>query len=232
MKKTLYLHIGGHKTGTSAIQYFLCLNRNNLLNNGYLYPYTGKSNAHHFFPHGIQNKTSLYANPKEKITIVMNEIKSTCQCNIIISSEDFELLNKEEISALKNLISRKFFVKIIFYARRQDSSIESRYNQRVKAPKIRLKKTFYGFFRDDPFPRLDYYSLLSNWKEIFGKENIIVRCYEKEQLSNGLFFDFLSAIGLELDDNYIIPKEKINQSLPWDLIEIIRLCNIQFKNIL
>ena len=141
------------------------------------------------------------------------------------------MLIKEEISLLKELIPGKFLVKIIYYVRRQDEQLESRYNQRCKMQQLRLEKTFDDFFRDGSFPinELDYYSLLLPWKETFGKDNIIVRVYEKEQLPNGIFHDFLNAVGLELDERYELPKTMVNPSLNWDLVEIIRLCNIHFK---
>lgn len=232
MKKILYLHIGAHKTGSSAIQKFLSLNRGKLVRNGYLYPYAGNRHEHHFVPHGIQGRTLFYSNPDEVTETLVNEISNSKQNNIIISSEDFELLKGDEIKTLKELIPAGLLVKVIYYVRTQDEQLESRYNQRVKTRAIRLKKTFHDFYRSGSFPinELDYYSLLLPWKEAFGKENIIVRVYEKEQLPNGIFSDFLSAVGLELDESYEIPKENINPSLNWDLIEIIRLCNIHLND--
>ena len=38
MKKILYLHIGKHKTGTTALQDFMAMNRNELKKLGVLYP--------------------------------------------------------------------------------------------------------------------------------------------------------------------------------------------------
>lgn len=226
MNKTLYIHIGGHKTGTSAIQEFLFLNRKRLMNKGYLYPLTG-GKKHHFIPLGLQNRP-FHTNPKELTRSFVKEIQESKQENIVISSEVFEMLHYEEISRLKELITDEFLVKIIFYMRRQDLNIESRYNQLIRAS-ARLEKKFDEYFNDNSFQVLDYYALLLPWRQAFGKENVIVRVYEKEQLPNGLFDDFLNAIGLDLDKTYKIPTESINPSLNWDLVEIIRLCNIHFK---
>ena len=41
-KKTIYFHIGTHKTGTTAIQKFLVTNKDELLNLGYKYDYFDK----------------------------------------------------------------------------------------------------------------------------------------------------------------------------------------------
>ena len=42
MTRTLFLHIGSHKTGTTSIQNFLAHNRDLLAARGYGYPVTGK----------------------------------------------------------------------------------------------------------------------------------------------------------------------------------------------
>jgi len=57
----------------------------------------------------------------------------------------------------------------------------------------------------------NYYNLLDSWKQVFGQENLIVRVYEKEQLTNGLLHDFSTSIGLKIDGKFIkdLPKQNI-----------------------
>jgi len=55
--KTVYLHIGLHKTGTSTIQFFLANNREKLAELGYLYPF--KQVAHHNLAYLIGDKKNL-----------------------------------------------------------------------------------------------------------------------------------------------------------------------------
>ena len=77
---------------------------------------------------------------------------------------------------------------------------------------------------------LDYYKVLAPWRDVFGQKNIIVRVYEKEQLTNGIFWDFLYALNLEMNESFKIPSRKLgNPSINWDLIEMIRLCNIRLR---
>src|SRR5690606_38518173 len=192
MKKTIYIHIGAHKTGTTAIQRFLSMNRDNLKKQGYLYP--GKHNAHHFIPHGLLNKTFLFSNPDTMTKNVFNEIRKTKSENILISSEAFEFLKKEDILLLKRDYLNDISVKIIFYVRRQDDLVESQYNAMIKGHQY--KHNFSHFLFDslktekNDFKN-DFYSILETWRDVFGQENIIVRVYEKEQLPNGIFKDFL-----------------------------------------
>jgi len=224
--KNLYLHIGAHKTGTTAIQKFLSMNRDNLKKKGYLYP--GIHDAHHFIPEKILMGNQLHDDSKNHIEQLFKEIQSSDLKNIIISSENFENL-KEKVPELKNLLKNKFDCKIIYYVRRQDERLESLYRGNVKNPTNRLQDTLAEYYTK--FDTVsDYYSLLSPWREAFGEKNIFVRVYEKGQLPHGIYQDFLTIIGLEWDNNLNIPTNQINRGLGWDLTEIIRLCNIQFPN--
>jgi hypothetical protein len=244
MKKTIFIHIGAHKTGTSALQLFLSRNREILKENGCLYP--GNTIAHHnivqeFRQHPLEDILSARSNATARC---FQEIGESTAQKIILSSENFENLD-HQIDTLKGFLLPSFEVKIIMYLRRQDEKIESMYNASVKNPVVRSDKPFseflavfldheHGRFQDVSqhrynFGAIDYYPILALWQEAFGRENILVRCYEKEQLPQGIFLDFLTTVGLGPDDRYWIPKMRINESLRWNLIEVIRSCNAHFR---
>ena len=231
MKKVIYIHIGAHKTGTSAIQEFLSNNREILRKRGYLY--LCKKNACYDLTEELltNTHTEITQNANSPLKHYMKQIEDSEYNTVILSSEGFMKILKDEINLLKQVIPKDYSVNIIVYVRQQDEKIESDFNQRVRGPSFRYEKKFY-----DNIPELldlsfcDYYSVLIPWSQAFGKENIKVRCYEKEQLPKGVYHDFLEAIGLCLDEKFHIPKEIVNQSLNWDLIEFIRLCNIKFKD--
>ncbi|MGB9177190.1 MAG: hypothetical protein WCB46_10710 [Methanoregula sp.] len=183
-------------------------------------------------------------NPNLVTSRYFTEIRGSRAETVILSSEEFENLNSG-IASLREYLIPEFNVKVIFYVRRQDEMIESLYNQRIKSPKIHSGMKFADFFSQLMNPaeqyrsgnksiparndRLDYYSLLLPWKNAFGMENILVRCYEQEQLSQGLYEDFMNAIGCGFDRRYRVPSERVNASLPLDHLEIIRICNDQFN---
>jgi hypothetical protein len=228
MVKTIYIHIGSHKTGTSAIQKFLSTNREVLQQKGFCYP--GNKVAHHDMAREFRTLELpvIAGKPDLATRKYFDEISTSRSDTIILSSEGFEGLYNS-VHKLKDFLKDQFCVKIIFYARSQGERIESMYNQRVKQEVTLLEKPFSDFVGNGYFAFLDYYKILLPWGQAFGKENIIVRCYEKEQLPDGIFDDFIRAVGLPPDKNYVFPKEKVNQSLKWDLIEIIRICNTRFK---
>ncbi len=245
MKKTVYLHIGAHKTGTTALQLFLSHNRKILENNGYLYP--GRNVAHHDMAREFQLLTlqEITTDPRTATNKYFDEINNSNSEKIILSAEKFENLGPH-INKLKEFLLPRFLVKIIFYLMCQDEQIESMFNASIKNPDHRSKKTFSEFITNKSgvnqnnspeillsckrIAELDYYSALRPWKDAFGEGNIFVRVNEHEQLPMGIFHDFLSVLGLQINENYWIPEKRINKSLNWDLIEVIRLGNIHFGN--
>ena len=127
-KNILLFHIGVPKTGSTALQDFLLLNREKLNEVGWSYPkigyYYGNIN-------GDSLLRSLYKKDEREFNEKMNLIVEHLQkYNVIISCEYFF-----PQPALK-LFSRvkKFWdnIKAIIYLRRQDLYIESLYNQKIK----------------------------------------------------------------------------------------------------
>ena len=225
MGKRLFIHIGTHKTGTSVIQKFLFQNRDALKEKGFLYPYPGHKPSHHAMASEFRPLKRTRNKEKELKTLsYIKEIRTHNLDTSILSSEGL-VLRGTDVKKLRDIIPSNLDVKIVIYLRRQDERLESGYNQIVKGPRRYSKKFFES--SSIPFQKyfLDYYKILSPWRDIFGKENIIVRVYEKEQLPLGIIVDFCSVIGLELDHTLKISEERINPSLDWDIIEMIRLCN-------
>jgi hypothetical protein len=247
VKKTIFLHIGPPKTGTSAIQQFLSANRKILKENGYLYP--GRGLAHHDMAREFHSLTvtDIRNNPALATNNYFAEIDASGLDKIILSSENFNGLMqqrenlKKEIASLKEFLIPRFQVNIIFYVRRQDEKIESMYNETVRGYRKRTDESFSEFIKkttqhgpddaktDTLFRALECYSHLLEWSNAFGRENILVRCNEDEQLPQGIYHDFLETIGLTLDGRYWIPENRVHESLGWDLTEIMRICNTHFK---
>ena len=68
MSMNIYLHMGFYKTGTTAIQKFLSLNRDQLVKQGFLYPAIGAYGDAHFpISRGLNKEHPQYAKLKQKI---------------------------------------------------------------------------------------------------------------------------------------------------------------------
>jgi hypothetical protein len=231
--KRLYVHIGLPKTGTTAIQYFLHENRASLKRAGYLYP--GKETAHHCLGWRMAGMKGWLASEEAAIEDsrkIFREINESNSANVIVSSETMSEGLIDHAGRLRAILGEELLsaweIKIIVYIRRQDHWLESWYMEVVgsKDPPAN-SDTFPEFllhYRE--YVQIDYETFLRPWSELFGRENIIVRIYEKEQQPQGIIQDFLSVIGVSPDGNFrSTASEFINLGLSHDAVEIIRLCN-------
>jgi len=235
--KKLFIHIGMNKTGTSAIQQFLNDERNALLDLGLLFPNTGCAGVAHYafsrmlgFDHGA--KSAPEAEQKALLNQLDAEVKQS-QCEIcVISSENFVLPRSADLVAR---FFKGFDCKIVVYLRRHDHWWVSAYNQAVKMvenpPWVRGFEGFLNFNRNKSKQVGNYRALLERWSNTFGKENIIVRPFEREQNQPNIVADFLTAIGcapiFENFSEYNLPC--VNQSLDFRticLIDIFQRMNV------
>jgi hypothetical protein len=207
--KTLYLHIGRPKTGTTSIQKFLNESRSKLESLGILYPLAGLlDDAHHLLPVSLLGKIppAIQHLPRLDHNVLfqslLHEIEASGSCKVIISSEFFSLLTfKTEDENRRRLAEylSGFNTKIVIYFRHQPDFLLSSYMQEVKNLRLERRKEF-SEFKDMFLKRKidDYWWSVSNWADCFGLENILVRPFEREQLINGdVVADFLNVTECE-----------------------------------
>ncbi|MEQ9483882.1 sulfotransferase domain-containing protein [Coleofasciculus sp. F4-SAH-05] len=213
---TIYLHIGTHKTGTTTLQKFLSSNRQKLLEKRVLYP--SSPDCHHKL---LQNKgkDKPWGLNLDEWKYLIQEIKSENPEKIVVSSENFCRLYFEDVHKVKDNLSG-YNTKIIVYIRRQDDYFASLYCQAIKTAHHwdRLKKHISDNKTYD-----NYYQMLEPWKQAFGKENLIIRVYEKEQLSDGLLNDFLKSIHITSEGLDFKKAQQTNISPSIRTIKIIQL---------
>jgi len=255
-KPILYLHIGAHKTGTTAIQASLALNNKYLQNLGICAPANTKINVNeplflnlHWQFSSIDFRTFDITPPEIYLEEYLRCFTTSSCDRLIISSEEIfpsrPYINYNQIRKWIKKHFQQFEIKIICYLRRQDLYLESMYSQVIKMissenpePKEMLSRVYNDAKKDYPFSikskmtPFDYYALnaahyieydkvITDFADVFGKENIIIRPYELSQLSNGLIYDFYrNTIGLT--DNQVSglkPVGSINESLTRDVLE-------------
>jgi hypothetical protein len=227
-KKTLILHIGFHKTGTSALQEMFNENRDRLLDVGLFYPRTISGFPAHQelawslfdeIPHWVDKKISL--NPEEVYNKYVKDIKESNSDIAILSSEDLCTIGAD-IAKLQQIKSFfiEFDVKIVCYVREQIDFMQSLFHHAIReneysnnfksylSEKINLET---GFF----------YQRLENWIKVFDKSNVIVRKYDRKCFHGGsVTSDFLHAINA---NDIVFQRNKISNIgiHPW----LVNLCN-------
>lgn len=205
MTKILYLHIGLHKTGTTAIQSALRQNKKQLLAAGVLIPETGYAwgsnhqlawafldNNPSWYPVSDMSREALYRQLKD-------EINQTEANKVVISSEDFSLLSmsadKQSIESLKKLLGG-MKVKIVIYLRPQANYIDSFYQEAVKSYDTRFNTESIQTLQSDIQGLLDYNRLIEKWSATFGSDSLVVRPYGKRANGFDSVRDFLGLLGV------------------------------------
>ena len=202
MEHILLLHIGMSKTGTSALQKFLYNNMENLKKYGWSYPdlKTVIGTAESYYV-AYQNASVLYREKNRLDVFSENWVyswefikKELEEYNVILSSElIFEFGAEQFIKEVKKQYDN---LKVIIYLRRQDLFFESYWAQLIKSDGYTNKFEESRQELEHYFNYLDLLNLISN---IIGKENLIVRVYEKGQFRgdrSDIFSDFFDVAGI------------------------------------
>ena len=193
MKKTIYLHIGTHKTATTWLQNIFINNIDVLHNNDLYYPtLAGKHHRLAALATTCSRRKSQLANEEHWVKL-KNEICDCKQSNILISSENFEF--NVAPGQIREYLGNDFSFKIIVYLRRQDDYIESFYQQQIRDFKPVRSESIEDYIKENNYRYLDYEKLLGLWEGAFGRESMVVRIFDpKRLLDSSIDADFFSIL--------------------------------------
>ncbi|WGW06054.1 hypothetical protein [Tropicibacter oceani] len=179
--KTLYLHIGRGKTGTTAQQKALADARPALLRAGLDYILAGDMGRGHghqeFAKSFITLPPAVMVPAKAPEAIRAQTAQQICDSPapaVLLSSENFPLA---DIDALRDWIAAlpvKVAVRVILFARSQDELAESEYNQLVKLKRETRSAADYAAALEGA----DFFAEAEAWAARFGRENILCRVYD------------------------------------------------------
>jgi hypothetical protein len=197
--KQVFLHIGTHKTGTTSLQFFMHKNRQRLVELGYLYPSQSQAHQNLAFTLMSDPRANYQADTWEE---TISEIENKGLNKIIISSEAFLESGKLEFIEQVAEKLKKYQTKIIIYLRRQDKKIESNYNQNLKTGVFVGSADSYIQVTGTP----NYLKIINEWSQFFGKENIIVRPLEKQQIPD-IYVDFFKIVGIDSMEGFQLSED-------------------------
>jgi len=228
--KTLYLHIGLHKTGTTTIQKNLWNARTELLEKGYYIPSTGRPFQDSAAHHNIAAQLGLNGIYNSSIGGIDNLITEICESdkkNYILSSENFSAIFMAEINVtafvkyIKPLFNE---IKIVLYLRNVVVSMQSLYAQILSSSVNDIQSLFsindqrqlaFGLFESYinqevsiHVPALHIDVLIENIKKISA--NIKIRSFELA-IKKDIFSDFLEAIDFPKFESFKTDSIIINQ---------------------
>jgi len=233
------LHIGLEKTGTTSIQSALYEHFRELRRIGVYVPVSmGKRHDAILMYSAPKIRLSdLLAGKKiddaelyelnEGFAGVLREVRAEAEkdCDLVVFSHEClssRVRSLGEIEQLHAVLNGVFDdVEVLVYLRDQYEYLLSLYTEAVKAD------TWTDFDRwvdDFDYMELDYYSFISNWRRVFGEENVTVRVFDKQRLLGGdVVRDFLSVIGA--DEFFDWAPVRRNTSIGERAVELCKLIN-------
>jgi len=234
--KTIIVHIGTSKTGTTSIQRYLDNERGRLAEEAGLElldyglkrvsAFSESFVAHHDLLNWLKDDN------RRKLGAFRKRLDASPSSLIVVSCEGFFFrLDAPHIQRLQALLA-PHRVKILCYLRRQDLLSEAGWKQQTKAGFFdRTAAEHYPIVsqnaRSPEKGMLNYYRKLMLWREAFGRDAMLVRLFERRRFVDGdLLADFFSAIGAPSAfraEN--APTRVLNASIPSELCEVVAVMN-------
>ena len=219
-KKTLYLHIGQTKTGSTALQAFLHAHRAALLERGVLYPHVPPDEPiqaqHRFLVQAMHASGGSFDDAGPAWRYVTAQIDSASQQVAILSEEVFwhlfeqrPPLRAKAIEWLSGCLT-PYNVRVVCYLRPQDEWIQSWFSQIVRTDVTKFSAMRFEEFLEHhaQIGILDYANVLDDWARAFGKESLMVRTFERERLaeSGDIVADFCQLTGIGDVSKWVRPE--------------------------
>jgi len=238
-QKQLILHVGFHKSGTSALQESFAKQREELQAAGVLYPSIGRK-AHHRIAWALTQRAWGWKKRGGEVTPFKHFAKMASLINrsnspkIVLSSEFFSELTTEQIQKLSSGI-RGREVKILFTLRPLAKLLGSSYQQYLKYGTKADYVEWLHSVLDEPgvskinptfWQRHMHGDVISNWSDAFGKENVSVLIVD-EQRPEFLYESLNDYLGLP--EGVLKPQSTgSNRSLSSEEVSLLLELNRRF----
>jgi len=246
------LHIGQSKTGTSAIQAFLTLNRQKLFEIGVLYPAVKVKGmpvnlgAHNAVADALVGKSRFPNLTADQYFQQFFEEAERMNANLLILSAEhffggepriwevadeaeYFKIYRQKVERLAGYL-KGHDVSILVYLRPQIDWLSSAVSQTIRIDRLISDKQIYQ--NDRQFfelmkPLLKYSALLDVWADVMKPSSFMVIPYDRKTLfKNSSIADFLQRAGLE---NTVFPYAsldiQVNESLTREYIEVKKILN-------
>jgi len=204
MKKKVYLHVGFHKTGTTAIQESLFTQSDQIRNFGINYA-TEKRRANHREAWALSERYwgwKKRGGEKTSITVWNKRVKylKAQKINSLISSEFFSEINDDQLILMAHDL-RDFDVEVIFTIRPLVKVLTSSYQQYLKyGIKASYEEWLEDIFHNSEKPKYTptfwkrhrHEAVIARWAKAFGNQNI--HLVVVDELEPDLLYDAFNKI--------------------------------------
>lgn len=190
MVKYLILHIGNHKTGTTALQHFCAANAGLLRRYGVHWPHI-KPEAH-----GSQHSQLALDTRHGRLDVVrcyldtaFREADALGIETVLLSGEEFSNIGQPKIEAFLAQVPSSVEVRVVVYLRNVHEMILAVMMEKWKAGKA---FSHPGNTLRQLAIKVDYPRLLRKWQRLIGRQQVFAYCYDLERTH--LFEHFFTQI--------------------------------------
>lgn len=217
MKPPLVLHIGVHKTGTTAIQNRLAASK--------------AADLRYVVVTGPARPMMLNDTPDPAAIAALRDAVPLPDDPATLTAISFEgfaghyRTGYTNAGAAAHATAEAFSAydtRVVVYLRRQDRVIESMVRQLVKTDPGERLDTYLAGLGPDSY---NWLNLLNAWSDAFGAAKVLPRIYDRAALAaeGGVFADFCRTIGRpDLSEN--TPDPESNPSYTAAAVELAQMC--------
>jgi len=236
--RRLTLHIGSHKTGTTALQETFFANKALLESRGLAYAH-GAGTCHlHGYLSVIDPASVLTQGYGVRDTDrFADDLAATKGQEVFGSSENFAFFFRQApIDALAKALQSRFdAVRILAYIRRQDRHALSHHQEGARPDRAPEAQLWGHGLAALPHPQphqalyLNYDQRLAMWEKAFGGGTVTVRVYDHKLMKNGdIVEDVLDLLGISAQG--IVPAPDKNPALGLQKAKVGHLANEILNN--
>jgi len=218
----VYLHIGFHKTGTSALQERFNNRREQLAGHNIIYPEaTTPTRGHHDIPLALDQKRQKQGVNDQDFASTQEHYlaqfpKEGAHYQIVVSSENFIRLTDEAAVQQVSEFFEGYPVKCVAYVRDAKSYLASRYIHFIHT---RAEQRPFRRFVRQMLWECDFAIRLQPYANMFGRENMIVRPYDGDTVT-----DFLANV-LKTEFTLPDPERRVHSGMHIWLKEVAMRIN-------
>jgi hypothetical protein len=225
--KTLYLHIGCGKTGSSALQVWLNNEAGALARQGVDYPLFGAKKLDSYAITSGNGVKLMEAVNTGALAPFMAELAKIRLPKILLSSETFQAFTDETLEELKRTAAANGLrVVIIAYVRDVYDIVYSSYLQGIK--RHLGVKTFREFASSRK--SIQQFEVVNKYRRHFAREDIQVLHYDSQR-KRGLEVSMCEALRIDPKAIPPMPTVKVNRSLDVFEAELLRLANKHYQSV-
>jgi hypothetical protein len=204
--RSCFVHVGTHKTGTTAIQGYLATHDGAISRLGLCFPQAGRwdvGTGHHNIAAEL-NGVATFVPEAGTLADALAEIERADLPRACLSSENFEYLatRPDVLARLRDAIGAiGYWPRVVIYLRAQDTYLESLYAELIKhGVDVPFRDYVRRLTRDGSITEFGvtyafrYDELVATFVDVFGYDAVVVRGYATTGLPDRILRSFFAAI--------------------------------------